>query len=998
MRVGATDMEYRVLGPVQIWACGQPVPAGEPRQRAVLAMLLIEAGRTVSMPTLVDRIWDDEPPAQAYRSVQAHVARIRRALERAAGADCGRGGVPPSQPLVRGPGGYVLSVAGEDVDLHRFRALVARSHDAGTTDRDRAALLREALDLWLGEPLTGVAGAWAARTRDVLRQEHADVLVAWAHAEVRTGNAAAAVRPLTELLDERPTDESVAAVLMRVLYAVGRPSQALERYDRIRRTLREELGTDPGPELREVHQAVLRHDLDTAAGKSAPARAVPAQLPADVGAFTGRSAELAALASFFNAEPTTAPVIVGITGTAGVGKTALAVRWAHLVRDRYPDGQLYVNLRGYDPQRPMTPDEVLSIFLAALTPDERHLPADVEARAARYRTETAGRRMLVILDNASTVEQVRLLLPGSPGCTVLITSRSSLAGLVALHDAGRVMLSPLPTPDATSLLRRLVGSAVEDEPEASRALVRHCDGLPLALRITAELALSRPAISLAALAAELAEKQRRLELLSSGGDPRAAVRTVFSWSVQHLAVSSAQTFALVGLHPGSEFDAYAVAALADTDLDEAGRRLDRLARAHLVHRVDNRQFGMHDLLHVYATRLATAPAADPDALEPPIDAPAASRRLVDYYLAASAAAMNVLHPGEAARRPPVPPPATPVPSFPDRAAAQEWLNVELPNLVAVSAYAATVDCLTQAVQLSPVLFRYLDDGHDAAAVSVHQQARDAAHRLGDRTGEAVAMVALGAAHTQAGRYAAAVDELNRAVHAARDGGDRLAEARAVGNLGQLHERFGRYRSSGAHYRRALALYRQVGDRVGLAHALTRLGVVRARLGRHNDAHGHLRHALRLHRQAGHRFGEAWALLGLAELDARTGRPQTAAERSRQAVTQFRALGHRTSEAWALTGLGTAERLLGRYAQARDRHLHALHLFRELGDDDGQASALNGLGEAADVAGQAATALAYYRRALAIATRTGARDEQARAYAGLARVHPSGREGNADEST
>jgi tetratricopeptide (TPR) repeat protein len=697
------------------------------------------------------------------------------------------------------------------------------------------------------------------------------------------------------------------------------------------------------------------------------------QLPANVSAFTGRGRELATLDQLLSGL-STGSVILCISGTAGVGKTALAIRWAHLVRDRFPDGQLYVNMRGYDPDQPADPAEALAAFLNALSPGVQQLPLDLAERAARYRTAIAGRRMLILLDNAATVDQVRPLLPGADGCVIVVTSRDSLAGLVAVDGARRIDLDLLPPHDSVELLRRLIGPRIDAVPEVAAALADRCGRLPLALRVAAELAVSRPADTLPDLLLEL-QQQSRLDLLSGGEDKRATVRAVFSWSIEHLSADAARTFVLLGLHPGVQFDTYAVAALFNGQREAMRRVLDALTRAHLIHPVGPDRYSIHDLLRAYAIDLATAQTD-----RSPVDG--AVTRLYDYYLATAAAAMECLHPGEADRRPLIPAPKTPAPELASQAQARSWLDTEMDNLVAVASHASP----GHTMKLSMVLFRYLDGGHDAAAITVHGHARDAARRTGDRAAEAHALNALGGAHTQAGRHRAAVEHLSAALAHFRHLDDRIGQARALGNLGGVEERLGQYGPASEHYRQAASKYLQAGDRIGEAHALTRLGTVEARLGRQTVAVEHLRRALSLHRQAGHCFGEAWALTGIGEAEARTGRGAEAAELHRQALALFRGLGHRSSEAWALDSLGSAETLLGRLSEASTHHGQALALFRELGDRAGEAWSLNGLGEADTAAGQAAQARSRHIAALAISQSSGARDQKARAHAGLARTH------------
>ncbi|BCY12754.1 BTAD domain-containing putative transcriptional regulator [Actinoplanes sp. L3-i22] len=922
-------MDFHVLGPVEVLAGGRPAAIGEPRQRAVLAVLLLEAGRPVSRDTLIDRVWGEAAPPQARRSLYAHIARLRRALARAGG--------PGAAPLTRATGGYRLDVGPDQVDVLRFRDLLARSREAGRPGADRAATLRAALALWRGDPLAGVAGSWADRMRDTLRQDHEQAVVAWAHAELELGAAAVVLAPLTELVEERPLLEPAAAALILALHAAGRSADALDRFDRTRRLLRDELGIDPGPELRAAHRTVLRGEPPAPA-----AGPVPAGLPADVTAFTGRADELAACDRLLAAAGA-GPLTICLTGTAGVGKTALAVRWAHRVRDRFPDGQLYLNLRGYDPEQPVAPIDALGTLLTPLAGAGQPIPAGLDARAAHYRTLLAGRRMLIVLDNASTVAQLRHLLPGAAGCLVLITSRDSLAGLVSVNGAHRIVLDLLPAGDAARLLRHLVGVRVDREPRAAARLAEQCAGLPLALRIAAELAATRPATGLAALTRELTEQQRRLDLLSDGADPHAAVSAVFSWSLRHLPASAVRLFTLLGLHPGPHPDPYAAAALAGAGLLDVRRDLAVLLRAHLLQLTGPDRYGLHDLLRAYAVRLAADPPAgtDPDA---------AVTRLLDHYLAAAAAAMRILYPGEAGRRPAIPESATPAPEIADAVAARRWLRRELPNLAAVAAHAAAHDRPVPAVRASALLYRYLDGDDHTAAVTIHSSARAAAGALGDAAAEAYALNALAHLNGLAGRPEIAVEQLEQARRLSERAGDELGQARALGNLAGVDEQQARYADAAARYEQAMLRYRRLGDLTGEAHALTRLASVGARLGRDRQAREHAELALTLHRRAGHTFGEAWALNSLGEIEARSGHHARSADRHRRALTLFRVLGHRSSQAETLDRLAACETRLGRYEQARDHHRQALELFRALGDRIGQASARNGMAAALAAAG------------------------------------------------
>ena len=548
------------------------------------------------------------------------------------------------------------------------------------------------------------------------------------------------------------------------------------------------------------------------------------------------------------------------------------MHWAHQVSARFPDGQLYVNLRGYDPDKPLTAAEALAQFLTGLGLSGQDIPADLDDRAARYRTEVSGRRILIVLDNASSVEQVRPLLPGSRSAMVVVTSRDSLAGLVALHGAHRLDLDLLPLPDSISLLRRLIGPRVLAEPAAATALAAQCARLPLALRVAAELAVSRPTTSLADLSTELEDQQRRLDLLDAGGDFRAAVSAVFSWSYQHLHPSAARLFRLAGLHPGPDFDVYAAAALADISLDSARHTLDRLSRAHLIAPAGAGRYGMHDLLRAYATQLADPEQATAESAEGAAGAgPAALARLFDYYLAAAARAMDTFHPAERHRRPRIPAATTPMPVLTELDAARTWLDTERPTLGVLASYTADHGWPNVTVLIATTLFRYLAGGHFADALVIHDHARRAAQQTGDVAGEACALNGLGVAHGQLSRSVLAADHFARAAGLFRQAGDRAGEARAVANLGAAEQRLGRYKQASGHFHQALGMYRESGDRDGEARALTNLGLLEYQLGHDRPAAGHLQQALDLHRETDNQEGEAHALanLGLAELELRS---------------------------------------------------------------------------------------------------------------------------------
>jgi len=676
------------------------------------------------------------------------------------------------------------------------------------------------------------------------------------------------------------------------------------------------------------------------------ARVVPMQLRADVKDFTGRSQELAELDRLLAATDGTpmAAVISAVSGTAGVGKTALALRWAHRVRNDFADGQLYVDLRGFDPNQPFSATDALAGFLRALGVAGQDIPVELEECAAAYRSLVGGRRMLIVLDNASSVEQVRPLLPGSPSCVVVVTSRDSLAGLVARHGAHRLDLDLLPHEDAIALLAVLIGERVAAEPDAAATLAELCARLPLALRVAAELAADRATTSLAQLVSEFADEKRRLELLEAGGDPRTAVRAVFSWSYQHLPTVAARVFRLIGLHPGPDFDPYAVAALAYMTRDHAQQMLNLLSRAHLIQSLRRGRYGMHDLLRVYAADLATVEDSQAERV-------AALTRLFDYYLATATAAMDVLIPAQRHRRPRIAPPGTPIPLISDPATARPWLDAEGASLAAMAAYTAAQGWPGHTTRLATTLYHYLEaGGRFPNGLIIHTHALYAARHTGEPAAEADALLNLGAVHWLQGHQRQAIDSLQQVLTLAREIGDQVREARALLSLGLAYWQQGHQRQAIDSLQRALTLAREIGDQVREARALASLGAVYRRQGHYQQATDHYQ----------------------------------------QALTLGREIGDRVSEARALAGFGAIYRRQGHYQQATDHYQQALALFREVGDRHGEAHTLNCLGQSLLAIRQPDQALAHHTAALALAVQIGQRYEQAHAHDGIAHIYQAAR--------
>jgi tetratricopeptide (TPR) repeat protein/DNA-binding XRE family transcriptional regulator len=705
---------------------------------------------------------------------------------------------------------------------------------------------------------------------------------------------------------------------------------------------------------------------------------VPRQLPAAVSHFAGRAVELEALTDMLG-EPSGAGTVVisALVGTAGVGKSALAVRWAHQAAERFPDGQLYVNLRGYDPREPVAAADALAGLLRALGVPGEQIPDETDERARLYRSMLAGRRMLVLLDNAADSEQIRALLPGDPGCVAVVTSRDSLAGLVATDGARRLDLDVLPPADAVGLLRSLIGDRVDDDPGAAAELAGLCARLPLALRIAAESAAARPQAALRDLVAELAAVS--LDGLDAG-EQRASVRAAFSWSIRQLPGDAAGAFALLGLHPGVDLDVYAAAALTGSTIVQAHRMLGRLLRASLLQAAGPDRFGMHDLLRAYAREQAAARDADGQCRE-------ALTRLFDYYLAAAVAAMDIVYPAEAYLRSRVIRAATDVQKLQGEAEARAWLDAERANLAAIVVHCASQGWPEHTAGLAATLFRYLMTGshiHEAQAIYGH--ALHAARLAGDVAAEAEALNGLGSISFMKGRSREAADNYQAALERYAERNDRQGQARALHNLGitkyQLHD----HQSAADYHRRAMSAFEDVGDSLGWARALVDLAEVEAELGSYDEAAEHLPSALQVFRKAEHLLGEADALSKIGILSLRRSQLPEAAASFEQALATYRILGHTVGVAGELCNLGEVGVRQGEYQQAIGNLRQALTLFRQVGYQHGEILVLQNLADALDGAGQRGAADAELETALRLAAETGNIYQQASTHRKLAESH------------
>jgi DNA-binding SARP family transcriptional activator/Tfp pilus assembly protein PilF len=971
--VMAVDMEFCLLGPLVVrrGAVAVPVPRG--KQRAVLAALLLSANKPVYVDDLAEVLWGAEPPQSARVTVANYVKRLRYAF-----GDDGRDRIRTM------PHGYSIDVSVSELDVFRFEAMTAGARSAARDGSwaQAAEQARSALSLWRGEPLGDVESE-ALTQREVprLASLRLQALETRLDADLHLGRHGDVIPELQQLADAHPLQENLHALLMLALYRSGRQAEAQAVYRQVRHVLREDLGTEPGKEIRELHHRILTADPALTLpvprpGSHGHLMVVPRELPAAVPHFMGRDSELSALTALAGLATQGTVVISAIDGTAGVGKTALALHWAHQVADSFHDGQLYVNLRGYDPEQPVAAADALAAFLRALGVPGTDIPAGIDERAARYRSLLAGRRLLVMLDNAGSAEQVRSLLPGTPGCVAVVTSRDSLAGLVAREGARRLDLDLLPLPDAVNLLRALIGARVDADPAAAADLAEQCVRLPLALRVAAELAAARPAVCLADLVNEMTDTRLRLDNLDASGDSRTRMRAVFSWSYHHLGADAARAFRLAGLHPGSDFDRYAVAALIDAAVEHAGQVLGLLARANLIHSLGSERYGMHDLLRAYARELAVVCDSEGERR-------AALTRLFDYYLYLASAAMDTLFPSERHRRPRIPEPASPTPRFTSTATARTWLDAERANLVAV----AIRGWPEHATGLAATVSRYLLEvgGYFPEATSIFTHARTAARIIGDRAAEGTALINLGLVSWWYGQRQLAADRFTQALALFAAAGDVTGEARALANLGMADGTEGRLPEAAEHFGQALAIFRRIGDKTGEARALDNLGTIDMERGRLQEAAGQLRRALAIFRNVGDKTGEAYVLSKLGIIERRSRRPTQAVAYLDQALVVFREADNLAGQAYTLTALGDIDLQEGRHQQASAHHQQSLVLCRQIGNRYNESAPLSGLGEVFLATGRPEEARPQFAAAASLAAQIGDARELARAHSGLASV-------------
>ncbi len=974
-------MRYRILGSVQVWQDERPLAMGGPQQRALLALLLLSANRVVSIDQLIADLWNDQP-ANARALVQGCVARLRRAL----------GDDAAAQPLLTRPPGYLLRVGPGELDLDRFEELTATASRLGATNsspalRQAAELLTDALALWQGPALSDIELDSCQTAAAGLDERRLAALEERIGIDLRLGRHARVVGELQAHTTAYPLRERARALLMVALHRGGRQAEALAVYADTRRLLVDELGIEPGPELRQLQRDILANREVSIGGPIEPDAAAPVptprQLPPPVWHFVGRADELTALTAVLDEAAAAGGTAVTsvIAGTAGVGKTALAVHWAHRSAERFPDGQLYVNLRGVDPAGSVVPPaDAVRAFLDALGVPPHRIPADLAAQTALYRSTLAGRRVLVVLDNARDSEQVRPLLPGSPGCLAIVTSRNELSSLVTAEGAHPVTLDVLPEADAHDLIAHRIGpQRAAAEPDAIREIITRCAGLPLALAIVASRATSHASFPLAALAGELRQTTGRLDAFADH-EPATDIRAVFACSYRTLSVDAARLFRLTGVHPGPDISAGAAAGLAGVPTDRVQELLAELAHAHLLTEHAPGRFSAHDLLRDYAAEQARAIDAEADRT-------AAADRMLTWYRHAADAAVRQLYPHmlRLPQPPSEPPPAAP--EFRDGAAALAWLDAERRNLLAIARYAADNGPRSVAWLLADALRPYFTARmYTADWLDVSGVGLAAAQAEQDIAAQTAAELSLGNAYQSLSRYEQTIEHYSRALTHARQSGWTDGQAAVLGNLGNVYMFLGRLPDAIDLFETALSLHETTGHVADQARSLGGSGIVLQHLGRLPEAADHLGRALDLFRQLGSRRYEAVALTSLGEVYHDLGRLDVGAEHLIRALGLLRETGDDRGEANALRLLAAVYRDTGDHRHALTLADATLNLIRDTGDRWVETHTLNTRASIEQRLGQHRSACDGHRRALDLGRRTDNVYPQIEALIGLIAAH------------
>jgi DNA-binding SARP family transcriptional activator len=919
---------FRILGPVEAWTGQDWAKIGAAKQRSVLAALLLRPGEVVSTDTLIDQVWPDKPPAKAANLISVYMYHLRRRIEDAEG-----------RVLVTRAPGYQVVLGPGELDADRFGALVGEGRQAlasGSPDR-AVELLDEAVGLWRGDALADVpATPLVAAEADRLEESRIEALELRAEASLACGRHAEVVPEVRRLLVDHPLQEKLWALLIRALYGAGRQAEALEVYEQARNRISDELGVDPGAELRQLYHQILDADDDQPAvvlytAEPGPGRApapVPAQLPADIPDFTGRSGQVGQLRELLagpRGEDSPGAVRVAlVVGSGGLGKSALAVHVAHLLASQFPGGQLYANLLGTT--QPADPAEVLARFLRDLGMEGHRIPLGEEERAAHFRTRLAGKRVLVLLDDARDAAQVMPLLPGSASCAVLVTTRNWLPELAG----GTVLdLNVLSAEEGRELFARVVGAKrVAAEPAAADEVLAACVGLPLAIRIAGARLATRSAWSVRTLADRLADERRRLDELRVGN---LAVRASFEVSFASLrgeaanGASPAGAFRLLGLWTGPWIRLPAASALLGESEGATADALDALVDAHLLESPEPDRYLFHDLLRVYAADRARTQETEQRRSD-------AIARLLTWYLHTAEAAAAVISP-QHTRVPLEAPDGTVRPlHFASLEEAIAWCEMERPGLLAATRLAAASGLHEIAWKLpAAAMSFYYRRSHWGDWIAAHQTGLDSARALGDLGAQAWMLNNLGMAYGDQHRPEC-VEFLEQALKLYRAAGDLRGQARVEYNVANAWFDLGRYAEALEAAQRSVAIQRQIGNRYVEGLALETMGCAYRELGQFGDAVAHFRQALAIFRDLGDLDSEADSLGDLGDTYLGMHHVDEAIACLQDSLTIRRSIEDRAGQAATLQRLGAAQRDAGEFGLARGFLAEALRLNEELGDD------------------------------------------------------------------
>ncbi|GAA4920043.1 DNA-binding SARP family transcriptional activator [Stackebrandtia albiflava] len=900
---------FRVLGAVAVENDGVPVDVGPASRRALLAVLLVEAGRVVSTDQLLHRLWPDSPPHNARRNLYSYLSRLRTAL--------GGDGV-----LERRSGGYVLSVDPMRVDMHRFRNLVIRARQA-TDDAEAAELFASALDLWRGDAFEDLDVPWLQAVAGVLAAERLAAELDHDDVRLRRGRHGELLPVLQERAAVHPFDERVAGQLMLASYRSGRQSQALDHFRELRERLVSQLGSEPGPELSRLHRRILGRDasLDLVPATGAARSVVPRQLPTPPGGFVGRFADL----GFLDDVVADGHRLAVLTGAGGMGKTWLAVHWAQTQRERFPDGQLFLDLRGFDPhEEPVAPKVAIRDLLAAWGIPPRSMPVGLDAQAGLFRSLSADKRVLVVLDNARDTRQVSPLLPGGAGSLTVVTSRSDLTGLVTAHGARRRGLRPLDDRDARDMLRQRVGhTRIAAEPEATDELLTHCAGLPLALGILGVRAALWPELPLGTLTAEL--NRARLDALDSG-ELSVGVRAVLDTSIAVASPEAVHVWLLLGIAPGADISPAAVASVAAIPESTAAALLRELTSAHLVDQPAPGRFRMHDLTRLYAAERAAADLPR-DARE------AALLRLTDHYLHTAFAGERLISPHRPVITLDDPAVGTVHSTFADEDEVHRWFDAELANLTAIQRLAASHHRYDRVWRIAWSMESYL-----YSRALMHLSAgfwRPAVEGMAHVADPAIEIVcrrrlAVGLAFTH--RVDEATEHYRRALELCRVTGDREQEGFVHRGLTVMHTTHGDYARAVSHGERALRLFRELGVALREAESLNNLACGHLGLGDLGRARVHAEAALDIARRLDHSGMLGFVHSTLGDIAHAEERHETALEHYRLSVERFGS-DEDLDRVDVIESIGDVLRDLGRDDEAREHWLEARDMLRRQRRDD-----------------------------------------------------------------